>query len=160
MNERLVTINSRKYDGDIRRSWACTLTENNGGLIVLEGIFERDIEHPELGLIPRGTRSVEYFWPDRWYNIFRFLTPDGNLRNWYCNINMPPRFSGNTLDYVDLDIDIVVWPDMTFKLLDKDEFEENAEKFDYPSEIIQNVENAIAELYSMIKSRSFPFDPA
>lgn len=160
MERQSVVVNSRKYDGEIRRTWTCELVEKDDGLIILEGVFERDVSHPQLGNIERGTRSVEYFWPNRWYNIFKFHTPQGDLRNWYCNVNMPPSFINGTLDYVDLDIDIVVWPDMSFAILDRDEFEENARTFTYPLEISQNVEKAIAELLSMIETRSFPFDPA
>ncbi len=159
MAGREITVNSRKYDGTIRRSWACELVESSDGVIVLEGVFEQDVEHADLGNIARGTRSVEYFWPARWYNIFRFHNPDGNLRNWYCNVNMPPRFTGDTIDYVDLDIDIVVWPDMSHTVLDTDEFQMNAERFSYPPEIIRNAENAVAELILKIESRSFPFKP-
>ncbi|HMO80103.1 MAG TPA: DUF402 domain-containing protein [Pyrinomonadaceae bacterium] len=160
MERQSVVVNSRKYDGEIRRTWTCELVANDDGLIILEGVFERDVSHPQLGNIERGTRSVEYFWPNRWYNIFKFHTPQGDLRNWYCNVNMPPSFINGTLDYVDLDIDIVVWPDMSFAILDRDEFEENAQTFTYPLEISQNVEKAVAELLSMIENRRFPFDPA
>ena len=87
-----VTINSRKYDQTIRRSWRAELIETTGSMLVFIGKFEFDVEHTDLGFIPRGTVSYEYYWLDRWYNIFRFLLPDGRLRNYYCNINMPPVF--------------------------------------------------------------------
>ena len=106
-----ITINSRKYDQSIRRTWTCELIERNDPLIVVVGEFDRDVEHPGLGSISRGTVSYEYYWLDRWYNIFRFHEPDGALRNYYCNVAMPPTLDNGVLDYVDLDIDIVVWPD-------------------------------------------------
>ena len=104
----IVSINSRKFDGSIRRSWECELLSIDGSQLVFGGEFLEDIDHPELGLIRRGTISRESYWTDRWYNVFQFQEADGNLRNYYCNINMPPVLSERVLDYVDLDIDVVV----------------------------------------------------
>ncbi|HEY2866232.1 MAG TPA: DUF402 domain-containing protein, partial [Pyrinomonadaceae bacterium] len=105
-----VLVISRSYDLTVRRSWKAQLTGSAPPLVELVGEFDRDVEHPDLGLIAQGTVSYEYYWLDRWYNVFRFNEPDGKFRNYYCNINMPPRFEDGVLDYVDLDIDVVVWP--------------------------------------------------
>lgn len=153
-----VTINSRKYDQSIRRSWNAELIEREDSLLVLVGEFDRDIEHADLGFIRRGTVSYEYYWLDRWYNIFRFLTPVGNLRNYYCNVNMPPRFENGILDYVDLDIDVLVWPDGSHNVLDMDEFEANAALFAYPAEVRANAIDSLAELIAIKEGRKFPFD--
>ncbi len=153
-----VTINSRKYDQSIRRSWRADLIESVGSMRVFVGEFGDDVEHADLGLIPCGTVSYEYYWLDRWYNVFRFLLPDGALRNYYCNVNMPPVFENGVLDYVDLDIDVVVWPDGTHKTLDLDEFEENAAVFNYPDGIRIGSLDGLAELIALKNSGKFPFD--
>lgn len=152
-----VTINSRKYDLSIRRSWQCRLIQETDKLLVFIGEFDLGVEHPELGKIAKGTLSYEYYWLDRWYNIFRFHEPDGRLRNWYCNINMPPVFKDGAVDYVDLDIDILVWPNFRIEVLDRDEFEANALRFNYPESVRNNAENAFNELLEMIGRRCFPF---
>src|SRR5215210_5537237 len=90
MSADLWTINSRKYDQSIRRSWQCRLLQQSGRLFVFEGVFDLDVQHDDLGIIRRGSVSYEYYWLDRWYNVFRFHEPEGQLRNYYCNINTPP----------------------------------------------------------------------
>jgi uncharacterized protein len=152
----MITVNSRKYDGTIRRSWTCELIERQDPLLLFVGEFENDVEHPDLGCIARGTVSYEYYWLDRWYNIFRFHEPSGSLRNFYCNINMPPSFDGSVLDYVDLDIDILVWPDFSYTILDRDDYERNAARFGYPPEVDERVETAVKELLEMIGRRNLP----
>ncbi len=102
--------------------------------------------------------SFEFYWLNRWYNVFRFHEPDGNLRNFYCNINLPFKFAGNILDYVDLDIDILVWKDFSYQILDSDEFLENAKRFSYSDEMRKKVRAARDELISLIETRTFPFD--
>jgi len=147
-----VTINSRKYDGTIRRSWQCRLIGQSGTKLTLMGEFVESVEHPELGLIRKGTISYEYYWLDRWYSIFRFLETDGSLRNYYCNINMPPTFENETLDFVDLDLDILVWPDARYKVLDRDEFEVNSQVFKYPEAIVTKAKAALDEVILLIES--------
>ena len=153
----MITVNSRSYDGSIRRSWTCKLIERDGPLLVFVGEFDREIEHPDLGRIEKGTVSYEYYWLDRWYNIFRFHTPSGELRNFYCNISMPPTFEAEVLDYVDLDIDIVVWPDMSYQVLDREDYVENATKFSYPPEVDAKVEETLNELLELIAKRELPW---
>jgi protein associated with RNAse G/E len=71
---------------------------------------------------------------------------------------MPPKFENGVLEYIDLDIDVLVWNDFSFETLDMEEFEENAAKFGYPEEVRVNAQNALEELMALIKGREFPFD--
>lgn len=150
----MITVNSRGCDGSIRRSWKCELIERRDSLLVFVGEFEHAVEHPDLGRIEKGTVSYEYYWLDRWYNIFRFHSPAGELRNFYCNISMPPTFEGDVLDYVDLDIDIVVWPDFRYDVLDREDYEANSKKFGYSAEVNARVEETLNELLELIANRS------
>jgi uncharacterized protein len=152
----MITVNSRKFDGTIRKSWTCDVIENDHGRIVAVGRFETDIYHPDLGLIENGTLSYEYFWFDRWYNIFTFVRPDGAFRNYYCNICMPPKLTNGVLDYVDLDIDVLVDADFSFRILDRDDFEKSAALYDYPIDVRVKVETTLAEIIELIGSRNLP----
>ena len=156
MQNEPVTINSLAYDGTVRRSWHCELIERSGPHLVFLGTFDRDVEHGDLGPIRKGTISYEYYWLDRWYNIFRFHEADGTLRNYYCNINMPPNFVGGELNYIDLDIDIVVWPDMSYQVLDRDEFETSAALFHYSEYIRKMVETTEAEIIGIVERGELP----
>ena len=156
----IVTINSRKYDGTIRRSWTCRFISWEASLLVFAGEFEFDVSHPDLGLIVAGTRSVEYYWLDRCYNVFRFFEPTGEFRNLYCNINMPPTFENGVLDYVDLDIDVVAWPDGMTNVLDEDNFEANAERYDYPESVRTAALEALEEIRLLISTGRDVFSPS
>lgn len=152
------TINSRHYDGTIRKSWTCDLIEQTDTLLVFCGVFGFDVDHAELGRIETGTISYEYYWLDRWYNVFRFHHPDGRFQNYYCNINLPPSLTGNVLDYVDLEIDIIADDEGNYRILDEDEFCINAERHSFPSEVRANVGKSVEELITRIEKAQFPFD--
>src|SRR6266542_3159669 len=148
-----VTVRVLKYDGTEHRRWTARLSQHNGSLLVLDAEFEHDVQHDLLGAIESGTRTIEYYWLDRWYNIFRFMNDENATRLYYCNINVPPSLKDQLLTYIDLDIDILVQPDFSYRVLDLDEFEANAERYDYSEEVKSQAQAAVDELVSMIGSR-------
>ena len=152
-----ITVRVLKHDGTEYRRWNAKLSHREGDLIVLDAEFDVDVSHELLGEIKRGMKTVEYYWTSRWYNVFRFLKEDGSTRLWYCNINTPPQLEADTLSYIDLDIDILVQPDFSFKVLDEDEFEVNAKRYGYSEEEKLRALSAIDELVGMIERRHFPF---
>jgi protein associated with RNAse G/E len=153
-----IEVCAYKYDGLLHRTWNAALVRQEGLLIVLDARFSDEIIHDLLGTIAIGTHSLEYYWLDRWYNVFRFAQPDGKLRNYYCNVNVPPAFDGETLSYVDLDLDILVEPDFSYRILDVEDFERNAEHYGYSVEVQAKARRAVDELVRMIETRAFPFN--
>ncbi len=153
----LITVRVFKYDGTEYRNWSAHVARREAALIVLDAEFEIDIAHHLLGHIARGTRTIEYYWLDRWYNVFRFLNDGGTTRLYYCNINMPPQVESAVLSYVDLDIDILVQPNLSYQVLDRNEFESNARKYGYSDEVKQHARAAVDEVVSLIEIPKFPF---
>lgn len=154
----MISVRAYKYDGSQHRTWDADLIRHEGNLLVLDAKFATEVHHDILGTISRGTLSLEYYWLDRWYNVFRFSQPSGELRNYYCNINVPPTFDGSVLSYVDLDIDILVQENFSYSILDLDEFQRNAELYRYPEHVRHNVQLASQQLVELIEKRSFPFN--
>ena len=155
-----VEVHVLKYDGTEHRSWPAFLSKRDGPLLVLDAVFDQKIEHDLLGTIASGTISTEYYWRDRWYNVFRFSNRGGTLKSFYCNVNMPPTFDGRVLSYVDLDIDVLVKPDFSYQVLDLEDFDENARAYGYPSDVRENANAALGELIRLIETHSFPFGDA
>jgi protein associated with RNAse G/E len=153
-----IIVRLLKYDGTEYRRWNARITLCHESLIALDAEFEFDVQHHLLGDIRRGTRTLEYYWLDRWYNVFRFLEDDGETRLYYCNVGTPPALENDTLSYIDLDVDILVQPDLSYQVLDLEEFETNAERYGYSDEVELRARKAVEELISLIETRQFPFD--
>ena len=62
------------------------MSQREGSLLVLNAEFDCDVRHHLLGDIHRGTRTIEYYWLDRWYNIFQFLNDENRRLSFTCNI--------------------------------------------------------------------------
>ena len=155
--ETSIEVRVYKYDGLLHRTWPAELLRQEDSLVVLDARFADEVVHDLLGTIAGGTHSLEYYWLDRWYNVFRFAHPNGELRNYYCNVNVPPTFDGEILSYVDLDLDILVEPDFSYRILDVEDFQTNAQRYGYPAELQTNARRAVDELVRMIQTREFPF---
>ncbi len=102
------------YDGVVLRR---TATE-----IVLRAPWVRG-EYP-LGYVTfePGDVFVEYFYADRWYNVFAIHGADGRFKGWYSNVTRPAVFGPGEVRAEDLALDVWVWPDRRMLVLDEDEF--------------------------------------
>src|SRR5438128_908527 len=138
-----VTVLVRKYDGTEHRRWEADIVERRDSLIILEGVFEGEVDHDLMGRIVSGTRSVEYYWLDRYYNVFRLAEQSGKFRSFYCNIGTPAELENGMLTYIDLDIDVLVEPDFSYRVIDLDDFETNVVKQGYSEEIQRRTHDAL-----------------
>src|SRR5262249_47002626 len=103
-------------------------------------------------------RSDLTFWRERWYNVFSNYDAAGNLHDLYCNVAMPLVISSNTLQYVDLDLDVRFYPDGTHEILDEDEFEQHTAKFGYPDEVRDQALRAVDDILALAKLHDEPFN--
>ena len=100
------------------------LLERNSNRIVLEAFFDRQDMDLQGMLLGRGDRFVETYYSDRWYNIFEIHSrEDDQLRGWYCNVTQPAAFGDSSISYVDLALDLLVFPNGRQLILDEDEFQ-------------------------------------
>ncbi len=106
-----------EYEGDVLRR-----DENS---VTLEALFTRE-DMPFMDVIfKKGDRFVEYYYADRWYNIFTIHDrDDGKVKGWYCNIGKPTEIEDDIVSYVDLALDLWVSANGKQIVLDEDEFEE------------------------------------
>jgi protein associated with RNAse G/E len=97
--------------------------ERTASAVVLEAFFSR--ERMELGFVTLkpGDRFVEYFYADRWYNVFVIYDVDnGRLKGWYCNVTRPAIIADGQVSAVDLALDLWIASDGSARVLDEDEF--------------------------------------
>ncbi len=91
--------------------------------VLLEARFNRP-DLPFHGIVLReNDRFVELYFSDRWYNIFEVHDrEDDRIKCWYCNVCKPAVFADGLISYVDLALDLLVYPDGRMLVLDEDEF--------------------------------------
>jgi hypothetical protein len=127
------------------------LVEQSGSRWVLEAFFDRDDMNLHGLHLGRGDRFVETYFTDRWYNIFEIHgRDDDRLRGWYCNVASPVTVHADTLEYIDLALDLLVFPDGRQLVLDEHEF--NA--LEISPELRSAARQGLAELQEAFRSRT------
>ena len=79
--------------------------------------------------------------------------------HYYCNLSSPFVFDDEALKYIDYDLDIKVFPDMTYVLLDEDEYEEHRKLMGYPDVIDKILKANMEKLIDWIRQKKGPFAP-
>lgn len=155
----MITVHARKYGGKPHYSFPVRLVEETPDCMIVAGELGRICQHHTKGLtIPVQNRSVEFYWPGRLYTVAADYGADGAVFSYYCNVIMPATFSPDQVEWVDLDLDLIVRADLTWKVLDEDEFEEHTISFGYPPEVVAMARQGLAELIRMVEERIWPFD--
>jgi len=119
-----IKIQKRNPAGEVVYEYEGDELRRDETSIVLEALFTRD-DMPFMDVIfKKGDRFVEYYYSDRWYNIFAIYDrDDGHLKGWYCNIGKPAVIEKGVVSYVDLALDLWVSTTGEKTVLDEDEFE-------------------------------------
>ena len=158
MKPERIRIESLDPKGSLKRSWEADLVSIDETEIVLDGRFDAEVTHPDLGKIRKGTISVEHYWLNRHYNVFRFYEPDGQLKFYYCNANLLPEIANGTLRYIDLELDLIIYPDGTEQLLDESDLVDAQERFSLSDDTIRIAYDAMEAVRVLAHSGGYPFN--
>lgn len=71
----------------------------------------------------------------------------------------PFVYDAEALKYIDYDLDVKVYPDMTYDLLDEDEYAEHKEQMSYPVVLDRILEQNVEHLLRWVRQRQGPFAP-
>ena len=112
---------------------------------------ERDLGYTTFAT---GDHFLEYFYTERWFNIFAISTPQGERKGWYCNIAAPAQISAERVEQIDLLLDVWVYPDGRVLILDEDEFDADRT---LTQEQRAGAHDGLQALLAMIAARHDPF---
>lgn len=157
MGDELILVRKLNYEGSETWRWSGKLVERGEGVMVVDAIFNAPPR--DLGYMKLESTDLfhEYYYADRWFNIFQVFGADGALKGWYCNICKPAAFRDHQIDFVDMVLDVFVYPDGRSLVLDEEEFRENREKI-YSPEDARLAQEAVGQLLEMALQRVHPFN--
>jgi predicted RNA-binding protein associated with RNAse of E/G family len=136
-----------RYEGIVLSNSATNLT--------LQAYFDRDEVVFEGLQLNRGDRFIETFFSDHWYNIFEIYdAEDERLKGWYCNVCRPAQIDHGHIYAEDLALDLIVYPNGTWRILDEDEFAE----LDISAEDQVHAQGALNQLIEIARQRKSPFN--
>ena len=91
----------------------------------------------------------------------KLIEHNGQLKKnglfYYCNIATPYIIDGHTIKYIDYDLDLRVFPDGGFRVLDRNEYKYHRHLMKYGKDLNSIIENSLSELIELKKNNSYPF---
>lgn len=148
-------IQCYKHNKKIHRSWDkaivldiqedyIVLGDNKALVIEADGSFWKTKEP-----------AILYFFKDRWYNIIVQLKKNGIY--YYCNIASPYIIEDQTVKYIDYDLDLRVFPNGSYKILDRMEYQYHKKVMHYSKVLDQIINCSLRELIQEYRNHFFPF---
>lgn len=117
-----ITVHKYNHAGEHILQYAGEIIESGPTWVNLRAVFEREADLGFVTFRP-GDVFIEWFYTDRWYNIFQIYDGDTQrLKGWYCNISRPAVITDTDVRADDLELDVFVTPNGTVLLLDEKEF--------------------------------------
>ena len=99
--------------------------------------------------------AVLFFFKDKWYNIIGQFKKKGIF--YYCNIATPYIIDGNAIKYIDYDLDLRVFPNGSFKILDRMEYKYHKKQMHYSNRLDFILRYELGNLIEMVRLKQSPF---
>ena len=147
-------IHSYKHNGIIYKSW--------NHAFFLDYIKDADVyifANEAATVLEMDGRSwntrepaILFFYGKRWYNVIAQFKEKGI--SYYCNLSSPVFIEENTIKYIDYDLDVKVYKDGKFRILDRKEYNYHRKKMKYSQELEIVIKGELSDLIEKIKTKS------
>jgi len=151
-----LSIHCYKHDGRIHRTWneATVLYEDDDVLVCANNktLVTESNGHSHRTNEP----AILFFYKKHWFNVIGQLKKYGLF--YYCNIATPYIIDGKIIKYIDYDLDLRVFPDGGYRVLDRNEYNYHKKLMNYPSDIDKILKEELTYLIDMKKKNVGPFE--
>jgi hypothetical protein len=150
-----ITVYKCDHNGEVVLHYEGIVAARDETSICITAWFEHDPS--DLGFVrfDPGDQFTEWFYSDRWYNIFRVEDgATGTLKGWYCNITRPASITSDSIRADDLALDLFVLPTGGMVLMDEEEFSDLG--LSLPERMASL--RAVEAIRDAVAQRSPPFD--
>ena len=151
-----VFVQSYKHNGSLHRTWSKALvvdTFDHCAVVVTDHSWV--VEDNGRRWLTKEP-AICFYFDNKWYNIISMVRKTGIY--YYCNIASPSLYDGEAIKNIDYDLDVKVFPDGEYMILDENEYQYHSEIMNYPENIKKIIENQLNELLELVKNKQNPFD--
>ncbi|WP_202080983.1 DUF402 domain-containing protein [Caldalkalibacillus salinus] len=151
-----IVIKSYKHNGSLHRIWSSSTVLQRGASSWIVGNDRILVKEADGNEWRTKEPAICTFGKGQWFNSIGMLREDGV--HYYCNIGSPYRWHNQALQYIDYDLDVKVFPDMTYIILDEDEYALHRKQMNYSDTIMYEIQRGLDELLSLIHQKKGPFE--
>lgn len=152
-----VRVESYKHDKGFHRAWDKTMVLHVSDSVLIGANDNVKVTESDGREWRTREPAICTFGRGQWFNTIAMIREDGI--HYYCNIGSPFILRQDVLSYIDYDLDVKIYPDMSYVLLDKEEYTLHSQKMNYPPEVVTQVNRAVDEVVSWIQEKRGAFHP-
>ena len=152
-----VPVHSYKHNGKIHRVWKKVRIMDVTDHVIITASNKTLVIESDGRIWKTTEPAISYFFDHLWFNVIAILRADGI--HFYCNLSSPCVYDEGALKYIDYDLDLKVFPNYHYKILDEYEFNKHRREMNYSEEIQKIVRAQMNKLIDMIQRKEGPFKP-
>ena len=149
-------IHCYKHNGKIHRAWDEAVVLDIKKNYIVFGNNKTKVTEAEGNVWKTNEPAVMYYFKDKWFNIISQLKKNGIY--YYCNIASPFIIEDNTVKYIDYDLDLRIFPNGEYKILDQLEYQYHKKIMNYSDDLDFVVNKALEDLIEFYKEGNPMFD--
>lgn len=156
LKNRWIEIQGYKHDGRMHRIWdSVYVVDENEEYIVVASTKTKVIEH-DFRIWYTKEPAIMIFFKDRWWNVIAMLKKIGIT--YYVNLASPFVCDCQKVKYIDYDLDLKVFPDGNYKVLDRNEYRYHRRIMKYSEELDFILKKEMENVILMKENNIGPFD--
>ena len=110
-------------DGHCMYAWEGEVLRNTPNVRQIKAFFGLPTHQVDKIAFEKGDMFIETYFTNQWFNVFEVHEQSREeIKAWYCNLSLPACFTDDEIAWTDLALDLILYPDGTYALLDLDEF--------------------------------------
>jgi len=127
--------------------------DNNNSVIEFSRVFMSEGVYDGLKTRKEpGDIAITEARVGEWYFKTRYFSKDGKSKGTYVNLNTPLELYPYGIRYIDLEIDVCIWPDGKIEILDEEKFEDAMREGLVTQKLSEIVKEKLQELLKNLSS--------
>lgn len=130
--------------------------------VLVSAFYDPELPRPLMAgdelIVERTFAGISYNFWDKWYNVISVFDEDLTFKGYYSDILTPIQKTWTLVTATDLFLDLFVFPDGRWKVVDEDEFERAVEQGMMDEGIANNARTALREVSAKAEAGEWPPD--
>jgi len=150
-----LSIHCYKHNGRIHRTWDEAIVLDIKEDCLVCGNSKTVVTEKDGATHKTKEPAILFFYTKKWFNVFAQLKKHGLF--YKCNIATPYLIDDGIIKFIDYDLDLKVFPDGGFRVLDRGEYKFHRKIMRYSEDLDKILQNELTELINMKRNEVGPF---
>ena len=145
-----------KHDGNVHKCWEETIYLTSTDEYNIFANYKTKVTEFDGRVWRTKEPAIVFFSKTNWFHIIGQIKKDGIY--YYCDMASPHVIEDGVIKYIDYDLDLRVFPDGSFKVLDRGEYQYHKRIMNYSNDIDKILKDELTILINKVRNKEYPFN--